>query len=91
MRRLLLVVAILYVVWRVLNAMGRRLARRSPGADAFSRFSAAGRRRRGEAERLVPCSRCGTLVPASRALTDGSGRPVCGPACREAHRGEPGE
>ena len=82
MRRLLLFIAILYVVWRVLDVVGRRLRRDAPGADAFSRFSAAGRtRRRTRSEMLVACTRCGAMVPSSRAARDGSGRPLCAPEC----------
>jgi hypothetical protein len=91
--RILLLVAVLLVVWRLLASLGRRLDRDAPGADSYSRFSPRKRRQRrewaasegaGGPERLVACSVCGTFVPTRRALTSESGGPFCGPACREA-------
>lgn len=91
MQRLLLFVIFLYVVWRILYVVGQKLAGKSPGADAFSRFSGKSRERRAgreEApERLVTCSRCGTSVPASRAV-QGPGGPYCSRSCLEAGDGE---
>ncbi len=46
MQRILIVVVVLLVVWRLLAAIGRRLATKAPGADSFSRFSPEARRRR---------------------------------------------
>jgi hypothetical protein len=98
--RILLLVAVLLVVWRVLAALGRKLDRNSHGADSYSRFSPrkrqqrrewAGGERPGGPERLVACSVCGTFVPARRALTSESGGPFCGPACREASKAASGD
>jgi hypothetical protein len=91
MQRILLIVVVLLVVWRVLATIGRRLSERSPGADSFSRFSPEARRRRrhwtrgGEprVEELVECAACGTFVPAGRALSDGADRAFCSEACRQ--------
>lgn len=86
LQRILIVVLVLYVVWRLLSAAGRRADRVAPGADSYSRFSPQKRRQRREsvkgAERLVECPVCGTLVPAPRLLTTASGRAVCSDDCR---------
>ncbi len=89
MQRILLVVVVLLIVWRILASIGRRLSEKAPGADSFSRFSPEARRRRqqagGEARRmeeLVECCACGTFVPSGRALTDGSSRIFCSEDCR---------
>ena len=91
MKRILLVVVVLLVVWRVLSAIGRRQAGMAPGADSFSRFSPEARRRRrqtssarGGVEELVECPVCGTFVPAGRALPSGDGRFFCTETCRRA-------
>jgi hypothetical protein len=91
MQRILLVVVVLLVVWRILAAVGRRLSERAPGADSFSRFSPEARRRRkqwtdgggGGAEELVECSVCGTFVPVGRALSSGDNAVYCSQPCRE--------
>jgi hypothetical protein len=92
LQRILLVVLVLFVVWRLLTAYGRRIGRTGHGADSYSRFSPYRRRRRRDrtAERagdrpdeLVPCQRCGTYIPSRRALTSGSGAVFCSPECRE--------
>jgi ribosomal protein L32 len=91
MQRILIIVAVLLIVWRVLVAVGRRLRDQSPSADSFSRFSPEARRRRrqwsdrhrAEVEELVECTECGTFVPAGRALGSGSSRVFCSPECRE--------
>lgn len=89
MQRILLVVIVLLIVWRILASIGRRLSERAAGADSFSRFSPEARRRRrqagGEArtmEELVECTVCGTFVPAGRALSDGDSRVFCSEDCR---------
>lgn len=92
LQRILLFVLVLFVVWRLLVAFGRRIGRTGHGADSYSRFSPYRSRRRREwtAERagerpdeLVPCQRCGTYVPSRRALTSGTGAVFCGPECRD--------
>ena len=90
MQRILLVVVVLLVVWRLLSAIGRRLSVKAPGADSFSRFSPEARRRRKQwtgggqpaVEELVECIACGTFVPTGRALSDGSSRVFCSQECR---------
>lgn len=91
MQRILLVVAVLLLVWRVLAAIGRRLVERAPGADSFSRYAPGARRRRrqasggaaGAVEELVECAECGTFIPAGRALGVADGRSFCSHDCRE--------
>jgi hypothetical protein len=92
LQRILLVVLVLFVVWRILALFGRRTAREGHGADSYSRFSPTKRRRRremstressGSPEELVACSRCGTHVPVRRALTADGGRVYCGETCRD--------
>ncbi len=83
-RRLLVLIVILYVLWRILVAVGNRQRRTAARADDFSRFSARRRDRfRDEGETLAPCDRCGVHVPESWLVAGRSGR-YCGEACREA-------
>ena len=94
MQRILIVVIVLLVVWRILAAIGRRLSENAPGADSFSRFSPQARRRRkqwseGEmstVEELVECTTCGTFIPVGRALADGSSRVFCSEECRHSEK-----
>jgi hypothetical protein len=96
MQRMLIIIAVLLVAWRLLAAIGKRLSERSPGADSFSRFSPEARRRRPSAterevravEDLVECSVCGVFVPSGRALTSGEGTVFCSDICR--HRAKTG-
>lgn len=88
MEKLLLIVVVLYVVWRVLHSQGRHLLRTSRGADDFGRLSRDPRRRRDEEPahggRLVVCDRCGVVVPeAATVIASGGGR-LC-----ESCAGEP--
>ncbi len=89
LRRVLIVVAVLYLVWRIAAAWGKRLRRDEPGADHFSRFSGRGRGPRrqsdgGAPEELVPCAHCGTYVPVARVLASGDGELFCSRECRAA-------
>jgi hypothetical protein len=94
MQRILIVVVVLLIVWRILASIGRRLSEKAPGADSFSRFSPDARRRRkqwsdgesGSVEELVECTMCGTFVPVGRALTDGVSRVFCSEECRLSQR-----
>lgn len=99
LQRILLVVLVLFVVWRLLVAYGRRVGRAGHGADSYSRFSPDRRRRRREwsarsadqrPDELVQCQRCGTYVPSRRALTSGSGAVFCGQDCRDREEALPG-
>jgi hypothetical protein len=90
LRRILFVVLILFLLWRVVTAWGRRLRRDQPSADSFSRYSAKARERRHrrepEPEELVVCDNCGTYVPLRKALTSNNERHFCSEACRRADR-----
>ena len=81
MERWLLIVVVLYVVWRVLYSQGRHLLRTSRGADDFSRFSRDPRQRRGDGtadlDTLVVCDRCGVVMPRSAAVTGDGGERCC--------------
>ena len=99
MQRILLVVIVLLVVWRILASIGRRLSERAPGADSYSRFSPEARRRRkrwtdggdGSAEELVECVSCGTFVPIGRSLSSGNGAVYCSRACQGTRTGPSGD
>jgi hypothetical protein len=92
LQRVLLIVVILLVIWRIVAAWGKRLVREGMGADSYSRFSPFERRRRRnwsqssntEPEELVACSSCGTYIPTRRALTSGAGGHYCSEDCRDA-------
>jgi hypothetical protein len=65
MRRILILVIVLLVAWKVLAAWGKRLRQGGAGAEDFSRFSARSRDRRRrvqqdrlEGRELVACARC---------------------------------
>ncbi len=98
MQRILIVVVVLLVAWRILASIGRRLSEKAPGADSFSRFSPEARRRRTQwsggseqsVEALVECTRCGTFVPSGRALTSGEDRVFCSEVCRNQATAPPG-
>lgn len=88
LQRILLIILVLYALWRIITAWGRRLGRESPGADSYSRFHPDKRRQRTrgqetDPEQLVACSRCGTYVPARRALSAGGDSTFCSPECRD--------
>jgi hypothetical protein len=91
MQRIVIFVAVLYVLWRLATALGRRSASAGKGAEDFSRFNARSRdRRRAAKERqstnveLVACHRCGTFVPADRALPGGDDSVYCSRQCQGA-------
>jgi len=91
MQRIVIIVAVLYLLWRVLAAMGRRTVESGKGAEDFSRFNARSRdRRRAAKERqaanveLIACSHCGTFVPSDRALKSSIGAVCCSPECETA-------
>lgn len=80
MQRILIVVMVLYVIWRVATIIGRRVQRSARGADDFSRFR--GREGQEQAEALVECAGCGTMLPYSRSLPGPAGS-YCSAECRE--------
>jgi hypothetical protein len=88
MQRIAIVICVLFIVWRVLSAYGKRLRREGAGADDFSRFSARRRdrlrrMRSMEKERtLIACSVCGTYVPMDRVVNGEEGQVFCGEECR---------
>ena len=91
MQRIIIIVAVLYILWRVLAALGRRSVAEGKGAEDFSRFSGRSRvRRRDARERqttnveLIACAQCGTLIPADRALASGEGVVCCSRPCVDA-------
>ena len=93
MQRILIVVVVLLVIWRILATIGKKLSERAPGADSFSRFSPEARRRRQQwsqttpqVEDLVECAACGTFVPTGRALTSGDHRVYCSEHCQHRDR-----
>ena len=90
--RILFVVVVLLVVWRLLAAWTTRSRRSGLGADSYSRYSPNQRKRRREwarqsretaPEKLVACSYCGTLVPVGKALGSGEDAVFCQDSCRE--------
>ena len=90
MQRIIIIVAVLYVLWRVVTAIGRRSVASGKSAEDFSRFNARSRDRRREAKErqtanveLIACSRCGTFVPADRALNSVEGVVCCSRECVE--------
>jgi len=86
MRRLLIIVIFLYVVWRILGIIGRRLRGVDP-RERVARRPAQGAAKPGppgKAMRLVACSRCGTLVPEDRALRGPRGELYCAVSCLES-------
>lgn len=84
MSRVAILVLVLFVVWRLLSGLGRRVAQQGHGADSYSRYAPQDRaRRRSEPpEPLVCCAACGTYLPAGRALPVAGGTHVCSDACR---------
>lgn len=88
-QRVLIIVAVLFLVWRAVIGWGRVKRKSQPGADAFSRYSWHRRERQRrsdpEPEQLIECEVCGTLVPTSRALTHDA-RVCCSRSCVRALR-----
>lgn len=95
LQRIVLIVIVLVVVWRIAAALGKRQRRTGFGAESYSRFQPLLRRRRREwssrlgdehADHLVACQCCGTYVPSRRALGSGSGEVFCSADCRDRGR-----
>jgi hypothetical protein len=87
-QRIVLIVVVLFIAWRILSSRGKRMMRSAPGADDFSRFSFRRkerrlRRQRENASQLVPCAGCGVFVPVERAVAAGDGALYCSDACRD--------
>lgn len=79
MRRLLIFIVVLYVVWRILGIVGRRLRRADEGRPRVRTAHGPGEQPR--ESRLVACSRCGTLIPDERAFRGPDGAPYCRREC----------
>ena len=97
MSRIVFVVLVLFVVWRLLSAIGKRTSSASLGADSFSRFHPRQRRRRMDREdgprqpspeELFKCVHCGTYAPVGRALAGEGFDVFCCQPCRDEHRNE---
>jgi DNA-directed RNA polymerase subunit RPC12/RpoP len=82
MTRLLVLLLLAYLVYLGLQTLMGRLRGAAGGNPAFRPDPPPPRRvtvtvHREEAEELVPCSRCGVRVPASRTALE-NGEVVCG-------------
>jgi len=88
-QRIAVIVLVLFVLWRVLTAVGKRLMKDSAGAEDFSKFSARRRDRRNRFrpsggpgnDELVECAGCASWVPASRVSRANDGSAYCSEAC----------
>ncbi|MCU0303791.1 MAG: hypothetical protein MUC56_07030 [Thermoanaerobaculales bacterium] len=96
MPRIVVLVLALFVLWRVVSALGRRSASRGLGADSYSRFHPRQRRRRSaeggglgasDQEELVECTQCGAYVPRMTATVGGAGGETRCASCRGESRG----
>jgi hypothetical protein len=94
--RIVIIVLVLFVAWRVLTSLGKRASATGHGADSYSRFSPRSRRRRMDQrpggrdpalEELLPCAGCGTFVPVDRALRGTDDLLYCSEACRRLGAG----
>lgn len=90
MRRIVLLVAFLYLVWRILSSWGKKMNARARGAEHFSRFTPKHKKRqkKAEAEELLLCSVCGTHVPASSLVEGPERRLCCSEECLKRLRAE---
>jgi hypothetical protein len=96
MSRIVFFVFALFLMWRVLSALGKRRSAGGLGADSYSRFSPRQRRRRmdldGATEQLPPeelceCLQCGTFVPRGRAISGDGDAVFCSRSCRDQSLG----
>jgi len=94
MPRIVFFVFALFLMWRVLSALGKRRSAGGLGADSYSRFSPRQRRRRLDLdneeeqhppEELSECRYCGTYVPRGRALPGKGDDVFCTRNCRSAY------
>lgn len=97
MPRIVFFVLALFVLWRLLSALGKRSSSAGMGADSYSRFHPRQRRRRMDlddqsrpksAEELFRCVECGTYVPSGRALIGEGDDVFCSQSCRDEYRAE---
>jgi hypothetical protein len=87
-QRILILVAVLYIAWRLLSAWGKRIAGPGRGADEFSRFSRRRSRRGADTDadessgaELLQCEGCGTCVPENNVVTSPGGGVFCSHRC----------
>jgi len=97
MSRIVFFVLALFVLWRLLSAMGKRGTSAGLGADSYSRYHPRERRRRMDLEDSSPpdtpeelfrCVQCGTYVPDGRVLIGEEDDVFCSQSCRHEHRAE---
>lgn len=97
MPRIVFFVLALFVLWRLLSAIGKRGSSTGLGADSYSRYHPRQRRRRvglddtptpDHPEELFRCVQCGTYVPDGRVLTGEGDDVFCSESCRHEHRAE---
>jgi len=91
MPRVVLIVLALFVLWRLLSAIGKQRSSAGLGADSYSRFHPRERRRRMDLEDASPsvapedlfrCVQCGTYVPDRRVLIGEEDDVFCSQSCR---------
>lgn len=94
MPRVVFIVLALFLVWKVVAALGKRKSVRDLGADSYSRFSPRQRRSRldldGEAEKSAPeelseCTECGTFIPRERGISGAGDGFFCSRSCRSGY------
>jgi hypothetical protein len=97
MPRIVFFVLLLFVLWRVLSALGKRRSSSGLGADSYSRFHPRQRRRRREMdatersskpEELLKCLSCGTYVPSERAIVGEGDHVFCSQSCHDELRAQ---
>lgn len=97
MARIVFFVLALFVLWRLLSAMGKRGTSAGLGADSYSRYHPRERRRRMDIEDSSPpdtleelfrCVQCEIYVPNGRALIGEGDDVFCSQSCRYEHRAE---
>ncbi|HMR33395.1 MAG TPA: hypothetical protein PKA13_22475 [Geminicoccaceae bacterium] len=75
--KILLIVAVIFAVWRAWRVLGPMMARMQQPAPPRAPERPPGPRPDGRALELVACPRCGTFIPAGSACPNhGPGRPA---------------
>ncbi|MEC4719224.1 PP0621 family protein [Noviherbaspirillum sp. CPCC 100848] len=77
-------VAALIVFWIFLSRKKQKAARKPPSASASASASAR-RHGPGDAEAIIPCTRCGVHLPYSEAVIGATGAPFCSEDHRLQH------
>lgn len=84
----LVLVAALIVFWIFLSRKKQKAARKPPPSSASESASESASARRhgpGDAEAIIPCTRCGVHLPYSEAVIGASGAPFCSEDHRLQH------